>query len=72
MILDRISFRRFLGLSYDDKTPDETTIWRFRERLTTSGRASDLFDHATSEETWDTESLVHHRTYPEERLIAHH
>jgi len=33
--------------------------------------ASDLFDSATSEETWDTESLVHHRSYPEERLIAH-
>lgn len=44
MILDRISFRRFLGLSYDDKTPDETTIWNFRERLTCSGLASDLFD----------------------------
>ena len=33
--------------------------------------ASDLFDHATNEETWDTESLIHHRAYPEERLIAH-
>ncbi len=33
--------------------------------------ASDLFEHATTEETWDTESLSHHRTYPEERLIAH-
>ncbi len=33
--------------------------------------ASDLFEHPTSEETWDTESLAHHRTYPEERLIAH-
>ena len=33
--------------------------------------ASDLFDHANREETWDTESLAHHRSYPEERLIAH-
>ncbi|HWA27135.1 MAG TPA: transcription-repair coupling factor [Lacunisphaera sp.] len=33
--------------------------------------ASDLFDHADREETWDTESLAHHRHYPEERLIAH-
>ncbi len=33
--------------------------------------ASDLFDHATGEDTWDTESLSHHRSYPEERLIAH-
>lgn len=33
--------------------------------------ASRLFDTATHEETWDTESLVHHRSYPEERLLAH-
>jgi transcription-repair coupling factor (superfamily II helicase) len=33
--------------------------------------ASDLFDGATREETWDTESLSHHRAYPEERLLAH-
>jgi IS5 family transposase len=44
MILDRLSFRRFLGLSLDDKTPDETTIWTFRERLVTAGRATELFD----------------------------
>jgi transcription-repair coupling factor (superfamily II helicase) len=33
--------------------------------------ASDLFDGAATEETWDTESLSHHRAYPEERLLAH-
>ncbi len=33
--------------------------------------ASRLFDAATHEETWDTESLSHHRAYPEERLLAH-
>ncbi len=33
-ILDRLSFCRFLGLSLDDKVPDEKTIWDFRERLT--------------------------------------
>ncbi len=32
--------------------------------------ASVLFDGATEEETWDTESLAHHRSYPEERLLA--
>ena len=32
--------------------------------------ASQLFDQATQEETWNTESLVHHRSYPEERLLA--
>lgn len=30
---DRISFRRFVGLSFTDKTPDETTFVRFRDRL---------------------------------------
>ncbi len=33
--------------------------------------ASDLFDAAGRDETWDTESLAHHRAYPEEHLPAH-
>jgi len=33
--------------------------------------ASELFDNASEEETWDTESLSHHRPYPEERQLAH-
>jgi len=33
--------------------------------------ATRLFDSAGDEETWDTESLSHHRSYPEERLLAH-
>jgi transcription-repair coupling factor (superfamily II helicase) len=33
--------------------------------------ATRLFDLAGDEETWDTESLSHHRSYPEERLLAH-
>ncbi len=32
---------------------------------------SQLFDGQSAEETWDTESLVHHRSYPEEHLLAH-
>ena len=32
-ILDRRSFGRFLELNDGDNTPDETTIWRFREAL---------------------------------------
>ena len=30
IIADRVSFRRFLGLSFRDRVPDETTICRFR------------------------------------------
>jgi IS5 family transposase len=43
-ILDRLSFCRFLGLSLDDKVPDEKTIWSFRERLTGAGLEKELFD----------------------------
>ncbi|MEO6005322.1 MAG: transcription-repair coupling factor [Opitutus sp.] len=32
--------------------------------------ASALFDDAPTETTWDTESLSHHRTYPEDALVA--
>ena len=32
-LYDRLSFRRFCGLSLEDETPDHTTIWRFREAL---------------------------------------
>ncbi len=32
-LADRGSFRRFVGLSLADPTPDHTTLWRFREAL---------------------------------------
>ena len=32
--------------------------------------ASALFDAGSAEATWDTESLAHHRTYPEGALVA--
>lgn len=41
---DRISFRRFVGLSFDDATPDETTMVNFRKRLREHGCASSLFE----------------------------
>lgn len=42
-ILDRRSFGRFLGIDDGDRAPDETTIWRFREALTTAGAMDGLF-----------------------------
>lgn len=30
---DRLSFRRFSGLSLEDQVPDYATIWRFRQKL---------------------------------------
>jgi transposase, IS5 family len=42
-LYDRLSFQRFAGLSLDDETPDHSTIWRFRERLTKDGLIERLF-----------------------------
>lgn len=41
---DRISFRQFVGLSFTDKTPDETTFVKFRQRLRDAGIHDALFD----------------------------
>lgn len=43
-IVDRSSFKKFLGLETGDKVPDEKTVWSFRERLTQSGTVEDLFE----------------------------
>ena len=32
-IRDRLSFMGFLGLGIEDRVPDATPVWRFRERL---------------------------------------
>jgi transposase, IS5 family len=44
VLKDRISFRRFVGLGWDDATPDETTICVFRQRLLDSGLGVGLFE----------------------------
>ena len=46
-ILDRTSFKAFLGLSTGDKVPDEKTVWLFRERLTKTGLVEELFEQFT-------------------------
>ena len=43
-ILDRLSFKKFLGLSSGDKVPDEKTVWAFRENATRSGVIEELFE----------------------------
>ena len=42
-IIDRTSFKKFLGLESGDKVPDEKTVWLFRENLTKSGVVELLF-----------------------------
>lgn len=34
---DRLSFRRFIGLSLEEDTPDHVTLWRFRQKLSEQG-----------------------------------
>lgn len=46
---DRFSFRRFVGLSLEDRTPDETCFVNFRKRLREAGAAASLFDQALVE-----------------------
>lgn len=43
-LADRLSFRRFVGLSLEDMVPDHTTICRFRNRLVELGLLEKLFD----------------------------
>ena len=42
-ILDRLSFKKFLGLESGDKVPDEKTVWAFRENLTNKGLVEEIF-----------------------------
>lgn len=46
---DRLSFRRFVGLSLNDATPDETTFVRFRARLCEANLDRTLFERTTAE-----------------------
>ena len=43
-ILDRLSFRDFLGIQTASDVPDEKTVWKYREALTKSGTYDKLFD----------------------------
>ena len=42
-ILDRLSFGRFLGLTLNDRVPDEKTVWEFKERMTKLDLEKELF-----------------------------
>ncbi len=44
LILDRLSFMRFLGLGLEDKVPDARTVWLYREALARTGVIAALFD----------------------------
>jgi IS5 family transposase len=41
---DRLSFRRFAGFSLSERTPDHSTLWRFREELKQDGLMERIFE----------------------------
>lgn len=43
-LCDRLSFRRFVGLSLHDSAPDHSTLCRFRAKLAEGSRAEALFE----------------------------
>ena len=55
-IIDRASFKKFLGLGSGDKVPDEKTVWSFREQITKTGLVEDLF--ASFKNYLESQSLI--------------
>jgi len=47
-VRDRLSFSRFLGLAIEDRIPDATTLWLFREKLAKAGLIEKLLAASTS------------------------
>ncbi len=43
-IKDRLSFMKFLSLSFENRVPDEKTIWLYRETLSKAGTLKALFE----------------------------
>jgi len=43
-VRDRLSFTRFLRLGIEDRIPDGTTLWLFRETLAKAGLIEKLFE----------------------------
>lgn len=46
-VADRLSFRRFAGLSLHDRVPDHSTLWRFRQELARDDLVDRLFAEIT-------------------------
>lgn len=46
-LIDRLSFRRFLGLGFEAAVPDHTTLCRFRNDLASAGLSERLFAEMT-------------------------
>ncbi|WP_349370009.1 transposase [Salinarimonas sp.] len=55
-LLDRLSFRRFCGFGLDERTPDETTILRFRHAAAEVGLLEACFEAVNAQ--LETKGLI--------------
>ena len=44
LLLDRTTFKRFVGLESLDQVPDRKTLWKYRNQLAEAGVVEELFD----------------------------
>jgi IS5 family transposase len=70
-IRDRLSFQRFLGLSFQEPVPDETTFCRFRGALAKTGLAERLFELMEAQFT-DRGLIIRRGTLVDATLIQAH
>jgi IS5 family transposase len=55
-LCDRMSFRRFVGLSGDEAAPDHSTLWRFRQALSKDGLDRAAFEAVAAQ--LDAQGLI--------------
>ena len=55
-LLDRMSFRRFVGLAGDEAAPDHATLWRFRQALARLGSDRAVLEAVNSQ--LDAQGLI--------------
>lgn len=67
-VADRISFRRFIGLSFEDSVQDETSMVRIRQRLIDAGYKS-IFLEEVNQQLAKHNLMVRHATIINASLV---
>lgn len=67
-LLDRLSFRRFVGC-HENQVPDAKTIWLYRDRLTKSGKEIALFHQFY--QSLSKEGLIAHQGQIVDAIFVH-
>jgi len=68
-IRDRLSFRRFTGFSLGERTPDHSTLWRFREELAKDGLVERVFEEI-NRQLEEKELIIKRGTLVDASLVA--